>query len=151
MQVEVKGIRELGKIELTKHLKEKTMKNLTDYESFKTMKKIKKIFVINNVSMVLENKTSKVGNFEARKDQPHFQGDEYHGHCEFNGYEISWGISGKRRHENKFPAVIPKKAREAVAKVLGIDAQKLECFKIKDENNEIIYLLEINNEDKLKS
>src|SRR5690606_32954821 len=62
-----------------------------------------------------------VGKFTARRDQPHFHGDEYHAHVDIpGGYEVAWGKSGARRHPNKFPTNVPKDAKVAVAKVLGV-------------------------------
>jgi hypothetical protein len=68
-----------------------------------------------------------------RKDQPHFQGDEYHAHAELDGgYEVAWTVSGKRRHPGKFPAHVPDSARAAVAKRLGVSKDMLECFWINE-------------------
>lgn len=78
-----------------------------------------------------EGKQATVGRRKAYKDQPHFHGDEYHGHCELpGGKEVSWTMTGKRRHPNKFPAddKIPKDAKLAVAKVLGVDPNILETY-----------------------
>ncbi|MGO9592982.1 MAG: hypothetical protein ACLPZ0_04585 [Steroidobacteraceae bacterium] len=75
-----------------------------------------------------------VGRYTARRDPPHFQGDEYHAHVDLpRGYQIGWGKSGQRRHEGKFPATIPKDARLAVAKVLGVDANLLEGYRWFDD------------------
>jgi len=86
-----------------------------------------------------------IGNFIARRDAPHFQGDEYHAHVDIpGGYQIAWSRSGVRRHESKFPATIPNDARQAVAKVLGIDPAILEGFKwLDDILNEEVYLVRI--------
>lgn len=88
-----------------------------------------------------------VGNYTARRDPPHYQGDEYHGHSDIpGGYEVSWGMSGARRHPNKFPANIPNDARIAVATVLGIKPELLEAYLIFDETIwEDVILLEIKN------
>jgi hypothetical protein len=88
---------------------------------------------------------AKVGNFTARRDPPHFQGDEYHGHAEVpGGYEVAWGRSGTRRHPNKFPAEVPHDAKAAVAKVLGVDVSILECYKVRDDTiQEDVYLIEV--------
>lgn len=67
-----------------------------------------------------------VGNYTARRDQPHVQGDEYHAHVLVSGGEASWGKSGSRRHPNKFPSDIPQDAKNAAALVLKVDATKLE-------------------------
>jgi hypothetical protein len=85
---------------------------------------------------------AKVGNYTARKDKPHFNGDEYHGTVSLGSKEISWTLSGKRRHPNKFPITIPNDAKLAVAKVLNVDPSILEAFKIEMENGEYILLLE---------
>jgi hypothetical protein len=70
-----------------------------------------------------------VGQYTARRDPPHYQGDEYHAHVDLpRGYQVGWGRSGQRRHESKFPAMIPNDARLAAAKVLGVDAGLLECY-----------------------
>lgn len=84
-----------------------------------------------------------VGLFTARRDHPHFQGDEYHGHADVpGGYEVAWTVSGARRHENKFPAQIPNDARLAVAKVLGVDAAILESYRWFDDIlQETVYLI----------
>ena len=75
-----------------------------------------------------------VGKFTARRDQPHFQGDEYHAHVDIpGGYEVAYGKSGARRHPNKFPADVPKDAKKAVAKVLGVSVDLLEVYKIHDD------------------
>ena len=62
-----------------------------------------------------ERKQATVGRRKAYKDQPHFYGDEYHGPCELpGGKEVSWTMTGKRKHPNKFPAddKIPKDAKD---------------------------------------
>lgn len=86
-----------------------------------------------------------VGNFTARRDQPHFQGDEYHAHVEIpGGYEVAWGKSGSRRHPNKFPTDVPNDAKAAVAKVLGVKVNMLESFKVRDESlGEDVLLFEV--------
>jgi hypothetical protein len=57
---------------------------------------------------------------------------------------VAWGISGARRHENKFPAQVPADARAAVAKVLGVEPDLLEGFRIYDETvNEEVLLIEV--------
>lgn len=86
-----------------------------------------------------------VGNYTARRDQPHFQGDEYHAHADVpGGYEVAWGISGSRRHPNKFPANVPKDAKAAVAKVLGVSPDLLEAFKVYDDSiGEDVLLFEV--------
>lgn len=88
---------------------------------------------------------AKVGNYTARRDPPHFQGDEYHAHAEIpGGFEVAWGRSGARRHPNKFPADIPNNAKAAVAKALGVDISLLECYKVRDEViNEDVFLIAV--------
>ncbi|MGA9047225.1 hypothetical protein [Sulfuricurvum sp.] len=88
---------------------------------------------------------STVGNFTARRDQPHFLGDEYHAHVDIpGGYEVAWGKSGSRRHPNKFPTDVPKDAKAAVAKVLGVKVDLLEIFKVYDEKlGEDVLLFEV--------
>ncbi len=85
------------------------------------------------------------GKYTARRDPPHFQGDEYHAHSDVGGgYEVSWGVSGARRHPNKFPVTIPADAKLAVAKVLDVKADLLEGFTIVDETfNEKVLLIEV--------
>lgn len=109
-------------------------------------KEVRKIRVeVPQWSIATEAARVTVGNFTARRDQPHFQGDEYHGHAEIpGGYEVSWGVSGARRHPSKFPAVIPRDAKQAVADVLKVDVATLESFKIVDESiNEEVFLIEV--------
>lgn len=86
-----------------------------------------------------------VGNFTARRDPPHFQGDEYHAHADIpGGYEVAWGKSGSRRHPNKFPTNVPTDAKAAVAKALGVKVDILESFKVRDESlDEDVLLIEI--------
>src|SRR4051794_11794347 len=44
--------------------------------------------------LLCEATRAKVGRITARRDPPHFQGDEYHGHAKLpGGYEASWNIS----------------------------------------------------------
>ncbi len=98
-----------------------------------------------NPERVDESTRSTVGNFTARRDQPHFQGDEYHAHVEIpGGYEVAWCKSYSRRHPNKFPANVPKDAKAAVAKVLGINVDMLEAYKVYDEKlGENVLLFEV--------
>jgi len=86
-----------------------------------------------------------VGNYTARRDQPHFQGDEYHAHADIpGGYEVAWGKSGARRHPNEFPATVPKDAKAALAKVLGVSVDLLETFKVHDDTiGEDVLLFEV--------
>jgi hypothetical protein len=90
-----------------------------------------------------------VGNYTARRDPPHFQGDEYHAHAKVGGgYEIAWGVSGARRHEHKFPQVIPRDAKQAIANVLGVDVNILETFVVHGEGeNADIFLVEVSEEE----
>jgi hypothetical protein len=46
------------------------------------------------------------------------------------GHQISYTISGKRLHPNKFPAGdrIPKDAKLAIAKVMGVSVDLLESY-----------------------
>ena len=86
-----------------------------------------------------------VGRYTARRDPPHFQGDEYHGHADIpGGYEVAWGVSGARRHPNKFPAEIPADAKAAVAKVLKVSVDILETYAVHDEKvGEEVILIEV--------
>jgi hypothetical protein len=94
-------------------------------------------------TVINEATKTSVGRFTARRDPPHFAGDEYHGHCSVGGgYEVSWNISGPRRHSSKFPAAVPHDARAAVAKVLNVPADILESYWIKD-NGETVLLFEL--------
>jgi hypothetical protein len=90
-----------------------------------------------------ESKRATVGKQTAFKHQPHFQGGEYHGHCDLpGGHQVSWTISGQRLHPSKFPAndKIPRDSKAAIAKVLGVSIDLLEAFIAYDEkeNKEII-------------
>jgi len=99
-----------------------------------------------------EAKKATVGKQAAFKHQPHFQGGEYHGHCDLSGgHQVSWTISGKRLHPNKFPADdrIPNDAKLAVAKVLGVSKDLLEGFIAYDEKeNKEIILFELKGESR---
>ena len=104
------------------------------------IEKISVVAVVSRTKMLLlkidEATKATVGRHTARRDKPSFQGDEYHGHCDLSGgYEVSWTISGNRRHPNKFPAddKIPADAKAAVAKVLGVDPNILEVYYGYDE------------------
>ncbi len=60
------------------------------------------------------------------------------------GYEVSWGVSGARRHPSKFPVSVPHDAKAAVAKVLRVDVELLETFRILDETiHEEVLLFEV--------
>lgn len=99
-----------------------------------------------------EAKTATVGKHTAFRHQPHFQGGEYHGHCDLpKGYQVSWTISGQRLHPGKFPAddKIPNDAKSAVANVLGVSTDLLEGFLAFDEKEgKEIILFELKNETK---
>ena len=99
-----------------------------------------------------EAKKAAVGKRTAFRHQPHFQGGEYHGHCDLpGGYQVSWTISGQRLHPSKFPAdnKIPNDAKAAVAKVLGVSSDLLEGFLSYDEKEgKEIILFELKNETK---
>jgi hypothetical protein len=84
--------------------------------------------------LMLEASRHKEGRYTAYRHQPHFGGDEYHGHADISGgYEVSWGVSGRRRHPSKFPGNVPNDARIAVAKVLNVDPNLLEGYEMFDE------------------
>jgi len=99
-----------------------------------------------------EAKKVTVGRQAAFRHQPHFQGGEYHGHSDLpGGHQVSWTISGQRLHPNKFPAddKIPKDAKIAVAKVLGVSVDILEGFFAYDEQeNQDIILFELKAESR---
>jgi hypothetical protein len=97
------------------------------------------------LELITEASTATVGRFTARRDPPHFQGDEYHAHSKVpGGFEVAWGRSGVRRHPNKFPAEIPNDAKEAVAKVLGVSKELLETFRFFDDVvGEEVLLIEV--------
>ncbi len=120
-----------------------SLEELKSFENFIAPTKIR-VEVSDSVQLN-EAKQATVGKYTARRDQPHFQGDEYHAHAEVpGGYEVSWGMSGARRHPNKFPAQIPADARAAVAKVLGVKPNLLEGYRILDDTiNEEVLLIEV--------
>ncbi len=102
------------------------------------------LVVIEAPELLTEATRATVGRFTARRDPPHFQGDEYHAHADVpGGYEVAWTASGVRRHESKFPAQIPNDARLAVATVLGVSPDLLESFKWRDDvlQEEVFLLL----------
>ncbi len=120
------------------------MKKKTTFIEFLEMRKINKILVELPEKLLTEATRKSVGNYTARRDQPHFDGDEYHAHVKIKGYEVAWGKSGKRRHPNKFPVTIPKNAKKAIAKVLDVDISILESYKIFDpELKEDVFLIEM--------
>lgn len=78
--------------------------------------------------------TKNFGKIEVHKDSPHFKGGEYHGHVDLpGGKQVSYTISGKRLHPNKFPKQIPSNIKNAIAQVLGVDSDLLESYEIFDE------------------
>lgn len=97
--------------------------------------------------IITEAKKTAVGRDIAYKHQPHFDGGEYHGHCDLdNGCQVAWTITGKRLHPNKFPAngKIPNNAKKAVAKVLGVSLSILEGYIAYDSiDDEKILLFEL--------
>lgn len=98
-----------------------------------------------------EAKKETIGRHTAYKHQPHFQGGEYHGHCDLpDGSQLSYTITGNRLHPNKFPAdeKIPKDAKLAIAKVLGVSVTILEAFIAFDEAGQKLLLIEVNEESK---
>jgi hypothetical protein len=99
------------------------------------------------LNVMEEAKKSTVGRHTAFKHQPHFQGGEYHGHADLDsGRQISWTITGKRLHPNKFPAdnKIPKDAKTAVATVLGVSPDIFEEYVAFDEaENENVILFKL--------
>jgi hypothetical protein len=100
-----------------------------------------KVLVELGAGLLDEATRSSVGRFTARRDQPHFAGDVYHGHCDVGGgHEVSWTVSGQRRHPSKFPATVPQDAKAAVAKVLGVSADILEAYWIEDGGDRVLLL-----------
>lgn len=100
-----------------------------------------------------EAKKATVGRRTAYKHPPHFQGGEYHGHCDLDGgRQVSWTISGQRHHPKKFPAndKIPKDAKMAVAKVLGVSVEILEGYFAYDEQEKgEAIIFELNSESRV--
>jgi ribosomal protein L29 len=98
------------------------------------------------LSRIDEATTKTIGRYTARRDPPHFQGDEMHGHCKLpGGKEIAWTVTGKRRHPNKFPAdsKIPQDAKAAIAALLGVDSNIFEAYETFDEvEQEVVFILE---------
>jgi len=92
-------------------------------------------------SLLTEATQAQVGRFTARRDPPHFVGDERHGHCDIGGgCEVAWTISGVRRHPSKFPTQIPYDAKAAVAKVLKVSPDILEAFWIEEDGKRVLLL-----------
>jgi hypothetical protein len=102
-----------------------------------------------------EAKKATVGRSTAYKHPPHFQGGEYHGHSDLeNGYQVSWTITGRRLHPNKFPAddKIPKSAKAAVAKVLGVSPNLLEGYMTFDDiEGEEVILFKLSGKSRAKA
>lgn len=107
-----------------------------------------------NSTVITEAKKRTVGRYDAYKHQPHFAGGEYHGHSDLdNGDQISWTVTGKRLHQNKFPAddKIPRDAKQAVADVLGVSIDILEVYTAHDEiENKEVYLIELKKRSRAK-
>ncbi len=105
------------------------------------------LIVVEDLQTEILNEATRatVGRYTARRDPPHFQGDEYHAHADIpGGYKVAWSISGVRRHPKKFPATFPNDAKLAVAKVLGVDPELLEAYRWFDDSvGEEVYLVEI--------
>lgn len=92
-----------------------------------------------DAELLAEAAKAKVGRFTARRDQPHFVGDEYHGQCNVGGgHQIGWTKSGKRRHPSKFSAKVPRDAKAAVAKVLGVEVDILEAYWITEDDHKML-------------
>jgi len=116
----------------------------------KNEKIIKVVAIVSRAKMLLlridEATQAKVGQFTARRDKPSYHGDEYHGHCKLpGGREVSWTISGKRRHPKKFPAddKIPSDAKAAVANVLNVSPDILEIYQGYDKiEGQEVYILQ---------
>ena len=92
-----------------------------------------------------ETTIKKIDGYTIRKDQPHTGGDEYHAHCRLGGYEVCWMASGRRRHPNKFPAdsKIPNDVKNAIADVLGISVNMLECWHSRGEDEYVVTIHEV--------
>lgn len=108
------------------------------------------LVVITNIERQILNEATRatVGRYTARRDQPHFSGDQYHAHADLpKGYQVAWNIDGSKRHVGKFPKEIPNDAKAAVAKVLGVRPDILETFQWYDEAlKENIYIVEFKTE-----
>lgn len=90
--------------------------------------------------LLLEKRhTVEVNGVEVGVDSPHFPGDEKHGHVKLGGYEVTFTAKGERRHPNKFPAHVPERCKDAIAKALDVDPKLLEAYLVKGEGKE--YLL----------
>ena len=129
------------------------LKQLESQKKLRVIVSINQAEQVDEIKQILdEAKKAKVGRYTAYKHQPHFQGGEYHGHSEIEkGYQVSWTVTAKRLHPNKFPAddKIPKGAKAAVAKVLGLEPSVLESFFAYDEvEQKDVILFELKNENK---
>ncbi len=96
--------------------------------------------------------TKNIGKIPVHKDSPHFNGGEYHGHVDMpSGKQVTYTISGKRLHPNKFPTQIPQNAKDAIAQVLKVDPNIFESYEAYDEiEKTTVFLLEfkqMNNRD----
>jgi len=86
--------------------------------------------------------TKKVGKIPVHKDSPHFSGGEYHGHVNMpSGKQVTYTITGKRLHPNKFPKHVPQNVKNAIAQVLKVDSDLLESYEAYDEIEETTVLL----------
>ena len=92
-----------------------------------------------NEALHAEATRATVGRFTAHRNQPHFTGDQYHGHCDVGGgYHVAWTVSGKRRHPSKFPARVPQNAKAALAKVLNVSVDLLESFWVREAGRRVL-------------
>lgn len=81
----------------------------------------------------------RIDGFLLRKDGPHYNGDEYHVHGPLKGGgEVVWGVSGKRRHENKCSADVPQAMKQAVAKFLNVPTDLIETFWLGEPSDRIL-------------
>ena len=109
------------------------------YHDYLAEPRIQHFFIEADARFLSEATRAHVGRFTARRDQPHHAGDEYHGHCDVGGgHEVAWGISGRRRHPSKFPANVPRDSKLAVANVLGVSVELLECYWVEECGQKIL-------------
>lgn len=112
----------------------------------------KKIFVevpsSNELILLQENRrTIEIDGVMVDKDGPHFPADKKHAHAKLpGGCEIAWDIACQRKHPNKFPAVVPKRYKTAVAKALNVDETMLECSLVHNGSEEYI-LIEVRGDN----
>ena len=107
------------------------------------------LIVLTAESQILNEATRRaVGNYTARRDQPHVPTDQYHAHVDLpKGYQVAWNTDGTGHHPGKFPATIPHDAKLAAAKVLGLDVGILETFVWHDDLlNEDVYIIQVKSE-----